>query len=51
MLPMLAGDIFRPSSIRARLLVFKVIYYISSLFTMKTSYLAWRQHRRNLQAG
>jgi len=51
MLSMLAGDIFRPSSIRARLLVFKVIYYISSLFTMKTSYLAWRQHRRNLQAG
>jgi flavin-dependent dehydrogenase len=51
LLSLLAGDVFRPSSIRARLMVFKLIYYMSSVLTPRRTYEAWRQQRRNLQAG
>ncbi len=51
MLSLLAGDVFRRSTVRARLVVFKVIYYISSALTPRRTFEAWRQQRRNLQAG
>lgn len=51
MLSLLAGDVFRPSSVKTRLLLFKLIYYISSTLTLRRTFLAWRQYRRNLQAG
>jgi flavin-dependent dehydrogenase len=51
MLSLLAGDVFRRSSLRARLLVFKAIYYVSSALTARRTFLAWRRHRRDLQAG
>jgi flavin-dependent dehydrogenase len=51
LLSLLAGDVFRRSSVRARLLVFKAIYYISSALTPRRSFDAWRQQRRNLQTG
>jgi hypothetical protein len=51
MLSLLAGDVFRRSSVRTRLLVFKLIYYISTILTPRRSYMAWQQQRRNLQAG
>jgi flavin-dependent dehydrogenase len=51
MLSLLAGDVFRPSSVRARLFLFKLIYYISSALTIRRTLRAWRQHRRDLQFG
>jgi flavin-dependent dehydrogenase len=51
MLSLLAGDVFRRSNVKARLLIFKAIYYISSVLTLKRTFEAWRQYRRNLQAG
>jgi flavin-dependent dehydrogenase len=51
MLSLLAGDVFRRSSVRTRLIVFKLIYYISSALTARRTYRAWRQYRRNLQTG
>jgi len=51
MLSLLAGDVFRLSTVRARLLIFKLIYYISSILTPSRTYHAWRQQRRNLEAG
>jgi flavin-dependent dehydrogenase len=51
MLSLLAGDVFRRSTVRTRLLVFKAIYYISSILTPRRTYAAWRQQRRNLTAA
>lgn len=51
MLSLLAGDVFRRSSVRTRLLLFKLIYYVSSVLTPRRTYNAWRQQRRNLQLG
>jgi len=51
LLSLLAGDVFRRSTVRARLVVFKTIYYISSALTPRRTFAAWRQQRRNLQAG
>jgi 2-polyprenyl-6-methoxyphenol hydroxylase-like FAD-dependent oxidoreductase len=51
MLSLLAGDVFRLSTVRPRLLIFKLIYYISSVLTPRRTYKAWRQARRNLQIG
>ena len=45
LLGLMAGDVFRASPLHARLLVFKLIYYISSLRTLKASFLAWRKRR------
>ena len=51
MLSLLAGDVFRRSTVRARLYIFKLIYYISSILAPRQSFEAWRRQRRNLQAG
>ncbi len=45
LLGLMAGDVFRPSQLHYRLLVFKMIYYLSSLRTWKASFLAWRKRR------
>jgi flavin-dependent dehydrogenase len=45
LLGLMAGDVFRRSPLHARLLVFKLIYYLSSLRTFKSSFLAWRKRR------
>lgn len=49
MLSLLAGDVFRPSPIHTRLLVFKAIYYVTSLFTMRASIKGWRMRRQNAE--
>ncbi len=50
MLSLLAGDVFRRSTVRARLVVFKAIYYISSVLTPRRTFDAWLRQWRNLQA-
>ncbi len=51
MLSLLAGDVFRRSSVHTRLMLFKLIYYISSVLTLRRTFRAWRQHRHDLQFG
>lgn len=49
LLSLLAGDIFGRAPIRSRLVIFKVIYYLTSLRTLKASLRAWRKHKRDIQ--
>jgi flavin-dependent dehydrogenase len=51
LLGLLAGDIFRPSPIHARLIIFKTIYFMSSLRTFKASFAAWRKRRAQISAN
>jgi len=45
-LSVLAGDIFRGTPVGLRLLVFKILYYFSSVLTLKESLMAWKQRKR-----
>jgi 2-polyprenyl-6-methoxyphenol hydroxylase-like FAD-dependent oxidoreductase len=49
LLSMLAGDIFGKTPIRRSLLVFKAIYYLTSLANLKRSITAWRRRRTNMR--
>jgi flavin-dependent dehydrogenase len=51
LLSLMAGDIFRPSPIHARLLVFKLIYFLNGLGTFKESFVAWRRRRGAARAA
>jgi flavin-dependent dehydrogenase len=51
LLALLAGDVFRPSPIHARLIVFKMVYFLSCLRRFKSSFRAWRQRRANIRAA
>jgi flavin-dependent dehydrogenase len=45
-LSVLAGDLFRGTPVRGRLLAFKVIYYLKSLLTLRVSLTAWKRRKR-----
>jgi len=49
LLSVLAGDIFRGTPIRLRLIFFKALYYFYSVANLKHSLLAWRQRRRAIR--
>ena len=49
LLSLLAGDVFRPSPIKARLKIFKAIYYMNALLDFKRNYMAWRKRRQNVR--
>jgi flavin-dependent dehydrogenase len=51
LLSFFAGDIYRPSSIRLRLLVFKFLYYCVCAFRPKASLSAWRSRREDVRYG
>ncbi len=46
LLSLLAGDVFRSSSVHARLLVFKGIYHFLNLLALRRSFGAWRARKR-----
>lgn len=48
-LSVLAGDLFRGTPVHGRLLAFKVIYYIKSLFTLRASMAAWMKRKRAIR--
>jgi flavin-dependent dehydrogenase len=48
-LSVLAGDLFRGTPVHGRLLVFKIIYYLKSFFTLRTSLKAWRSRKRAIR--
>ena len=45
-LSLLAGDVFRRSPIGARLLAFRALYYVTSLFHLRSGFRSWRSRRR-----
>jgi flavin-dependent dehydrogenase len=47
-LSLLAGDLFRDTPLKFRLLVFRAIYYLMTLSRPKESLAAYRRRRRNL---
>jgi flavin-dependent dehydrogenase len=47
-LSLLAGDLFRETPLKFRLLVFRVIYYLTTLLMPKASLAAHRRRRKNL---
>jgi flavin-dependent dehydrogenase len=49
MLAMLAGDIFRGTPLGVRLFLFKVIYYLNSLSTLKASLMAWKKRKHSIR--
>jgi flavin-dependent dehydrogenase len=48
MVSLLAGDVFRDTPLRIRLMVFKVIYYLMTLFSFKESRAAWRRRQNDM---
>jgi flavin-dependent dehydrogenase len=47
----LAGDLYRGTPLRTKLLLFKLIYYLKSLLFPRKSIAAWFRRRRAIQAG
>jgi flavin-dependent dehydrogenase len=45
----LAGDLFRGTPIRRGLLLFRAIYYLTSLADLRRSLAAWRRHAFNIR--
>lgn len=49
LMSVLAGDIFRHTPAGTRLLAFKALYYLSSAFNLKKSFMAWKKRKRAIQ--
>lgn len=49
MLSLLAGDVFRPSSVHRRLRLLKGIYYVKNLLALRRSLRAWRARKRAIR--
>ena len=47
----LAGDIYGHTPLRARLLLFQLVYYVKSLLLPRKSMLAWFKRRRAIQSA
>jgi len=45
----LAGDLFGATSIQKQILIFKVIYALKTLFSPRTSFLAFRNRQKNME--
>ncbi len=48
-LSVLAGDVFRNTPVRGRLLIFKIIYALKSLSTLRVSVAAWKKRKRAIR--
>jgi succinate dehydrogenase/fumarate reductase flavoprotein subunit len=46
---LLAGDIFRGTPVGLRLVVIKVLYYISSAAMLRKSLMAWRRRKQAIR--
>lgn len=45
----LAGDVYGKTPIRGPLLLFKGLYYVTSLFNFRRTLTAWRARKRNIR--
>ena len=50
-LSLLAGDVYGRSPIRARLIIFKMIYYVTSLSHLRSNLRAWWMRRHTAEFG
>jgi len=48
-LSVLSGDIFRGTPVGLRLLVFKLLYYLNSVRTLRKSLIAWKQRKQAIR--
>ncbi len=48
-LSLLAGDVFRETPIRSRLMFFKSLYYVSFMANLKKSYVSWKKHKDDIR--
>jgi len=51
LISVLAGDIYRDTPVRARMLLFRAIYYAKSLRLLRQSVSAWLRRRRAIQSA
>lgn len=51
LISVLAGDIYRRTPWRARMLVFRAMYYLKSLLLLRQSVAAWFRRRRAIQSA
>ena len=51
LISVLAGDIYRQTPWRARMLVFRAIYYLKSVYLLRQSVSAWLRRRRAIQSA
>lgn len=49
LLSLLAGDIFRDTPVRTRLLAFKALYYLKSALDLKNSLAAWKKRKQSIR--
>lgn len=49
LLSLLAGDIFRDTPVRSRLLAFKALYYFNSALNLKSSLMAWKKRKQSIR--
>lgn len=49
LLSVLAGDLFGNTPVQSRLMLFKIIYYLQSIFMFKESYRAWLRRKRTIK--
>lgn len=48
---LLAGDVFRAGPVRARLYLFRALYYVNFIAHWPTAFRAWRKRRQNMRAS
>ena len=48
-LSVLAGDVFRDTPFGGRLLMFKTLYYLKSIFNLPVSFQAWRRRKQAIR--
>jgi len=48
-LSVLAGDVFRNTPFGGRLLMFKTLYYLKSVFNFSVSFNAWRRRKQAIR--
>jgi flavin-dependent dehydrogenase len=49
LLSILAGDIFRGTPLRSRVVAFKTVYYVMNFFNPKRTLASWKKRRRAIQ--
>jgi hypothetical protein len=49
LLSILAGDIFRGTPLKSRVLAFKAVYYLKNLLNARRTFAAWKKRRRFIQ--
>jgi hypothetical protein len=49
LLSILAGDIFRGTPLKSRVLAFKGVYYLNNVLNAKRTFAAWKKRRRVIQ--